>query len=299
MANLGFVGLGVMGSRMVKRFLDHGHAVTGYNRTKSKAGWLLEAGMTWAGSPRAVAEQVDIVFSMVTNTRAVEAITQGPDGILAGLGEGKIYVDMSTMSPAYSRELAAQVTRTGARMLDCPVSGSVITLEQGKLTAMVGGEKAVFDRAFPVLKDIGPKITHVGENGLAVTMKIATNLGLAVQMLAFGEAVLLAEKAGIEREVAVDVLTNSVIASPMVKYRGPFVLGHPDEAWFDCSMMQKDMLLALELGRELGVPLPTTAVTNEYLTAANAMGIGHYDFAVIFDVLARSAGIDPAKIITD
>ncbi len=299
MANLGFVGLGVMGSRMVKRFLDHGHAVTGYNRTKSKAGWLLEAGMTWAGSPRAVAEQVDIVFSMVTNTRAVEAITQGPDGILAGLGEGKIYVDMSTMSPAYSRELAAQVARTGARMLDCPVSGSVITLEQGKLTAMVGGEKAVFDRAFPVLKDIGPKITHVGENGLAVTMKIATNLGLAVQMLAFGEAVLLAEKAGIEREVAVDVLTNSVIASPMVKYRGPFVLGHPDEAWFDCSMMQKDMLLALELGRELGVPLPTTAVTNEYLTAANAMGIGHYDFAVIFDVLARSAGIDPAKIITD
>ncbi len=299
MANLGFVGLGVMGSRMVKRFLDHGHAVTGYNRTKSKAGWLLEAGMTWAGSPRAVAEQVDIVFSMVTNTRAVEAITQGPDGILAGLGEGKIYVDMSTMSPAYSRELAAQVTRTGARMLDCPVSGSVITLEQGKLTAMVGGEKAVFDRAFPVLKDIGPKITHVGENGLAVTMKIATNLGLAVQMLAFGEAVLLAEKAGIARDVAVDVLTNSVIASPMVKYRGPFVLGHPDEAWFDCSMMQKDMLLALELGRELGVPLPTTAVTNEYLTAANAMGIGHYDFAVIFDVLARSAGIDPAKIITD
>ncbi len=299
MANLGFVGLGVMGSRMVKRFLDHGHAVTGYNRTKSKAGWLLEAGMTWAGSPRAVAEQVDIVFSMVTNTRAVEAITQGTDGLIAGLGEGKIYVDMSTMSPAYSRELAAQVTRTGARMLDCPVSGSVITLEQGKLTAMVGGEKAVFDRAFPVLKDIGPKITHVGENGLAVTMKIATNLGLAVQMLAFGEAVLLAEKAGIAREVAVDVLTNSVIASPMVKYRGPFVLGHPDEAWFDCSMMQKDMLLALELGRELGVPLPTTAVTNEYLTAANAMGIGHYDFAVIFDVLARSAGIDPAKIITD
>ncbi len=299
MANLGFVGLGVMGSRMVKRFLDHGHAVTGYNRTKSKAGWLLEAGMTWAGSPRAVAEQVDIVFSMVTNTRAVEAITQGTDGLIAGLGEGKIYVDMSTMSPAYSRELAAQVARTGARMLDCPVSGSVITLEQGKLTAMVGGEKAVFDRAFPVLKDIGPKITHVGENGLAVTMKIATNLGLAVQMLAFGEAVLLAEKAGIAREVAVDVLTNSVIASPMVKYRGPFVLGHPDEAWFDCSMMQKDMLLALELGRELGVPLPTTAVTNEYLTAANAMGIGHYDFAVIFDVLARSAGIDPAKIITD
>jgi 3-hydroxyisobutyrate dehydrogenase-like beta-hydroxyacid dehydrogenase len=298
MANIGYVGLGVMGSRMTKRFMEHGHTVTGYNRTKSKAEWLLATGMQWADSPRAVAKQADIVFSMVTNTKAVEAITQGPEGIIAGLSEGKIYVDMSTMSPAYSRELAEQVKGTGARMLDCPVSGSVITLEQGKLTAMVGGDKEVFDRAYPVLKDIGPKVTHVGKNGLAVTMKIATNLGLAVQMLAFSEAVLLAEKAGIDREVAVDVLTNSVIASPMVKYRGPFVLQHPDEAWFDCTMMQKDMLLALELGRQLQVPLPTTAVTNEYLTTANGMGIGHYDFAIMFDVLAQMSGINKSKIIT-
>jgi len=298
MANIGYVGLGVMGSRMVKRFLDHGHQVTGYNRTRSKAEWLIDEGMKWADSPRDVAEKTDFIFSMVTNTQAVQAITQGPDGILSGLRENKIYIDMSTMSPAYSRELAEQVKATGARMLDCPVSGSVITLEQGKLTAMVGGEKEVFDRAYPVLKDIGPKITHVGENGLAVTIKIATNLQLAVQMLAFSEGILLAEKAGIAREVAVDVLTNSVIASPMVKYRGPFVLGHPDEAWFNCSMMQKDMLLALELGRDLKVPLPTTAITNEYLTAANGLGIGAYDFAVIFDVLARTAGIDPSEIIT-
>ncbi len=296
MANLGFVGLGVMGGRMVQRFLEHGHQVTGYNRTRAKAAWLLEAGMRWADTPRAVAEQSDLVFSMVTNTAAVAAITQGPAGIIAGLGPGKIYIDMSTMSPRYSRELAEQVKATGARMLDCPVSGSVITLEEGKLTAMVGGETAVFERAYPVLKDIGPKVTHVGGNGQAVSMKIATNLGLAVQMLAFGEAVLLAEKSGIERAVAVDVLTHSVIASPMVKYRGVFVLEHPDEAWFNCPMMQKDMQLALELGRELEVPLPTTALTNEYLTAANAMGLGHYDFAVIFDVLARMAGVDVATL---
>jgi len=292
MANVGFVGLGVMGSRMVKRFMDFGHTVTGYNRTRAKADWLIAGGMKWADSPRVVAEKTDITFSMVTNTKAVAAITQGPDGIIAGLTPGKIYVDMSTMSPHYSRELSKQVKETGARMLDCPVSGSVITLEQGKLTAMVGGEKETFDRAYPVLKDIGPKITHVGGNGLAVSMKIATNLGLAVQMLAFSEAVLLAEKSGIDRETAVDVLTHSVIASPMVKYRGPFVMGHPDEAWFDCTMMQKDMLLALEMGRELEVPLPTTAATNEFLTAANGMGLGHYDFAIMFDVLARMAGID-------
>lgn len=292
MANLGFVGLGVMGGRMVKRLLDAGHTVTGYNRTRSKSDWLIKVGMQWANSPREVAERAEVIFSMVTNTKAVQAIAQGPDGILAGLSGGKFYVDMSTMSPSYSKELADQVKVTGAKMLDAPVSGSVVTLEEGKLSIMVAGDKDAFEKILPILEDIGPKVTYVGSNGLAVAMKIATNLSLAVQMLAFSEGLLLAEKAGISRETAVEVLTHSVIASPMVKYRGPFVLGHPKEAWFDCNMMQKDMLLALELGRELDVPLPTTAATNEYLSAARGMGLGHYDFAIIFDVLARMAGVD-------
>jgi len=291
MANIGYVGLGVMGSRMVKRLLDAGHTVTGYNRTKEKCAWLIEAGLRWADTPRAVAEAADITFSMVTDTRAVQAITQGPNGIIAGLGPGKIYVDMSTMSPAYSRELAKQVAACGAQMLDAPVSGSVITLEQGKLSIMVGGPEDAFRKAEPVLKEIGPKVTHVGGNGLAVSMKIAINLSLAVQMLAFSEGILLAEKSGISRETAVDVLTHSVIGSQMVQYRGPFVLKMPEEALFDCTMMQKDMLLAMELGRHLDVPLPTTAVTNEFLTAARGMGLGKQDFAVIFEVLARMSGI--------
>lgn len=296
MAKIGYVGLGSMGARMADRLLSKGHTVIGYNRTKSKVDWLIEKGLQWANSPCEVAEQVDIVLSMVTDTKAVEAITQGPDGILAGLSAGKIYIDMSTMSPDYSRELAEQVKKTGAQMLDAPVSGSVITLLEGKLSVMVGGEKEAFEKALPVLQDIGPKVTHVGDNGLAVTMKIATNLGLAVQMLAFSEAVLLAEKAGISRETAVDVLENSVIGSPMVKYRGPFVLGHPEEVLFNCWMMQKDMNLALELGQKLKVPLPTTATTNEYLTAAIATGIGQFDFSIIFDVLARTAGIEESKL---
>ena len=217
MANLGYVGLGVMGGRMAKRLMDAGHTVTGYNRTKSKADWLLEAGMQWADSPRAVAQAADIVFSMVTNTKALRAITGGPDGILAGLEPGKIYVEMSTVAPAVSQELAAQVSELGAQMVDAPVSGSVETLEQGKLSVMVGGDPDVFEQIKPILLDIGPKATYVGANGLAVTMTIATNLSLAVQMLAFSEGVLLAAKSGISREVAVEVLTNSVIASPMVK----------------------------------------------------------------------------------
>ena len=290
MANVGFVGLGVMGSRMVKRLLEAGHAVTGYNRTKSKAQWLVDAGMKWADTPRAAAQAGEFVFSMVTNTEALQAVTTGADGILAGLSANKIYIDMSTVSPSTSRELAKQVESKGAQMLDAPVSGSVITLEEGKLSIMVGGNRSALERARPILEAIGPKVTHVGGNGLAVSMKIATNLSLAVQMLAFSEGVLLAEKSGIPRETAVEVLLNSVIASPMVKYRGPFVLKMPDEAWFDVNMMQKDMLLALEMGRQLEVPLPTTAITNQMLTAARGMGLAEKDFAILFEALTRMAG---------
>jgi len=280
-----------MGSRMAKRLLDAGHDVTGYNRTKSKAQWLLDAGMKWGNTPRAVAEASDMVFTMVTNTEALRAVTEGADGILAGLSTGKTYVDMSTVSPAAIRATAKQVAAKGAEMLDAPVSGSVITLEEGKLSFMVGGKREAFEKVLPILQAIGPKATHVGGNGLAVSMKIATNLSLAVQMLAFSEGVLLAEKSGIARVTAVEVLLNSVIASPMVKYRGPFVLKMPDEAWFDVNMMQKDMLLALEMGRQLDVPLPTTAITNQMLTTARAMGLAEKDFAIMFEVLARMAGV--------
>jgi len=291
MANLGFIGLGVMGSQMVSRLLDKGHAVTGYNRTRAKAQLLIDRGMKWANSPRAVAAAADVTFAMVTNVAALEAIAYGADGILAGLGPGKTFVDISTVSPAASRALAAKVREKGADMVDAPVSGSVITLQEGKLSVMVGGRRETFERLKPLLMDIGPKVTYVGDNGLALSMKLATNLSLAVQMLAFCEGVLLAEKSGIARETAVEVLTHSAIASPMIQYRGPFVLRMPEEAWFDVNMMQKDMLLAMELGRQLNVPLPTTAASNEFLTAARGMGWEKKDFAVVFDVLAQMSGV--------
>ncbi len=291
MAKIGFIGLGVMGSQMVNRLLGKGHTVTGYNRTRSKAQWLVEKGMTWADSPGAVANSSDYIFAMVTNASATQAISEGPAGFLAGLSAGKIFIDMSTISPAASRALAAKVRALGADMVDSPVSGSVITLQEGKLSVMVGGSKGTFEKIKPLLLDIGPKVTHVGDNGLALSMKIATNLSLAVQMLAFSEGVLLAEKSGIAREIAVDVLTHSAIASPMIQYRGPFVLQQPEEAWFDVNMMQKDMVLAMDLGRQLDVPLPTTAVSNEFLTAARGMGWTKYDFACVFDVLASMSGV--------
>ena len=300
MANLGFVGLGVMGGLMAQRLLEKGHNLTGYNRTRSKAQPLIDKGMKFAETPRAVAQAADVIFSSVANSAVLTSIVEGPDGILAGMSRGKIFVDMSTVGVATSRALAAKVREKGADMLDAPVSGSVATLKVGRMSLIVAGKRESFDRIKPLLEDFsdqpaaggqGPKVTYVGENGLALVMKIATNSNLAVQMLAFSEAVLLAEKSGIPRQTAVDVLTHSAIASPMVQYRGPFVLKLPETAWFDVNMMQKDMLLALELGRQVDVPLPTAAAANEMLTSARAIGLVHEDFAVMFDALAKMSGV--------
>jgi 3-hydroxyisobutyrate dehydrogenase-like beta-hydroxyacid dehydrogenase len=291
MATVGFVGLGVMGGTVTKLLLDAGHTVHGYNRTREKAQWLVERGVVLEATPREVAEKVDVVFSMVTNTKALDAIATGPDGILAGLREGQIWVDSTTGSPSNSRRLAADVEALGARLLDAPISGAPISLEQRKASLMVGGDEDAFRRVEPLLRDIAPVVRRIGDNGQALLMKIAINLSLHVQMVAYSEGLLIAEKGGIDRETAVEAMLSSVIASPMIAYRGPFVLEQPEEAWFDCDMMQKDMLLALEAGRELDVPMPTTAVSNELLTAARGMGLGHYDFAVVYDVLAAMSGV--------
>jgi len=292
MANLGFVGLGVMGGRVAKRLLDAGHQVTGYNRTRSKASWLVDEGLILVGTPRAVAEASQTTFTMVSDTAALQAVVEGPDGILAGLGPGKVYVDMSTVSPRATRELATRVAMTGAAMLDAPVSGSVATLESGQLSIMVGGEDAVLARVRPVLTAIGPKVIHVGGNGQAMLMKTAINLNLAVQLTAFSEGLLIAEKGGIPRDVAIQSMLASVIASPSLAYRAPFVAELPKEAWFDVRMMQKDLQLALETGREAGVPMPTTSTVNELLSACRGLGMEKEDFAAIYHVLARLSGLD-------
>jgi 3-hydroxyisobutyrate dehydrogenase-like beta-hydroxyacid dehydrogenase len=292
MAQLGFVGLGAMGSRAAKRLLDAGHTVIGYNRTRARAQWLLDAGMQWGDTPRNVAERTDVVFSMVTDNAALREVTDGPDGILAGLGRGKVYCDMSTVSPTLSRALAGRVKEKGAQMLDVPVSGSPITMEQGKATLLVGGDQATFEGVKPLLLNIGAKADYIGGNGQGLVMKLAINLNLPVQLQAFSEGVLLAERGGIPREKAVEVLLDTVIASPGLKIRGPFALKMPEHALFDVDMMQKDLVLAQEVSREENVPLPTTAVVNELLTTARALGLAEQDFAALFQVLAHMAGLN-------
>ena len=292
---LGFVGLGAMGGRKARRLLEGGFALHGYNRTPAKAADLVAAGMTLAASPREVAERAEAVFTMVTDDAALEAVTRGPQGIVAGLRPGAILIEMSTVSPAVIHRLAGDVAARGGALLDAPVSGSPATLDAGQLSFMVGGDPAVLERARPFLTAIGPTVTHVGAVGLAKSMKIAVNQGLAVQMLSFAESVLLAEKAGIARERAVEVLLKSVVASPMVKYRGPFVLGMPADAWFDVDMIQKDMRLALDMAHASAVSLPSVALTYELLTAAKGLGLAKFDFAILFDLLAQMANLPPSK----
>lgn len=291
--SIGWIGLGTMGGRIVARLLGQGESVVGWNRTRSKADWLEPLGLEVVPTPRAVAEQASIVFSMLTDAKAVQEVVRGDDGLLAGMREGSILVEMSTIDPDASRALARDVQNAGGRMLDCPVSGGVGAVAGGDLSLMVGGDEATVEAVRPTLDVIGKRVSHVGDNGQALVMKIAINLSLAVQMTAYSEGVLLAEKSGIPREKAVDALLNSAVASPMLRHRGPAVLAGqlPDPAWFNCRMMQKDLLLALELARACEVTLPTTALANQLMTAGRAMGVGEEDFSVVFHVLARLCGL--------
>ena len=290
--DIGFVGLGVMGRGIVPRLLAAGHRVTGWNRTRDKASALVKAGMAFAETPRAAAEVSEVVLSIVTDGAAVREVALGPDGILAGLKHGGIYADMSTIAPEASRGVAAEFAKAGRVMLDAPLSGSPVTLEQGSASVMVGGDAAAFEKIKPVLLAIGPKVTHIGGNGLACQMKIAVNLLLMVEVIAFGEAVALAEKGGVAREVAVDAILKSVAAAPVLGYRGPFILEGrmPAVPLADVTLQQKDMLLALELGRKLGSPVPLAAAANEMMNACRGLGIDHRDFVTAHEVYRRLGG---------
>ena len=290
--NLGFVGLGAMGELIVPRLMAAGHKVTGWNRTRAKAEPLIAQGMAYAATPREVAQASEMVFSIVTDSTAVKTVALGKDGIIAGLKKGGIYIDMSTIEPDVSREVAAEFAKLGAVMLDGPLSGSPVTVKAGNASVMIGGDEAAFERAKPVLLAIGPKVTRIGGNGLACQMKIAVNLLLMVEVICFGEAVALAEKGGVSREIAVDAILKSVAASPVLGYRGPFILEGkmPAVPLADVTLQQKDMILALNLGRKLGSPVPLAAAANEMMNACRGLGIDANDFVVAHQVYQRLGG---------
>jgi 3-hydroxyisobutyrate dehydrogenase-like beta-hydroxyacid dehydrogenase len=290
MRTVGFVGLGRMGARIAARLIAAGYEVHGYNRTASRASELVEQGLVLHDRPSVAVQQADVVFTMVTDTEALHAVADGSHGILSGLRRGAVWVDLSTVDLAHSRQLAEQVQALGARMLDAPVSGSVPAAEAGDLTMFVGGDHDAYERVLPVLEQFAASVLHVGGNGQALALKLAVNISLAVQTLAFGEGVLLAQSAGIDPELAVKAFVESAVGSPMLKARGPLLLDRPEEPWFTIELMHKDLRLALEHGRDLEVPLPTTALANELFSAARAQGRRDEDVIAITDVLAKLAG---------
>jgi len=289
MTTLGFVGLGHMGGNMAARFLAAGYSVFGESRDRGHAQDLVHEGLSWRDTPREVAEAADVLFTSLPDDDVLELVASGANGILAGLAAEKVWVDMSTVSPQASRELAERVHALGAAMLDAPVSGSVPQVQAGTLTIMVGGDEQAYERVEPILRELGTP-THIGENGQGLVLKLAINISLAVQMLAFAEGLLLAERAGVDRKLAVDVMTQSAIASPMLKARAALLFDLPEEAWFDVRLMQKDIVLALDAARALHVPLPSAAAADELLTVARALGYERRDLASLFEVLAQLAG---------
>jgi 3-hydroxyisobutyrate dehydrogenase-like beta-hydroxyacid dehydrogenase len=292
MTTIGFVGLGAMGAPLAGRLLD-GNQVYGTNRTRAKAEPLIERGLRWRDTPREVAAAADVVFSMVTDDTALAAITDGQDGILAGLRPGTVYVEMSTVSPSASQELAARVLATGATMIDAPVSGSVPAAQSGSLSIMVGGSESAFRAVEPLLRGLGSTITHVGGNGKGLLLKLAINISLAAQMLAFSEGLLLAEHGGIDPELAARAMTASAIGSPMLQVRAPLALDLPEHAWFDMRLMHKDIRLALAAARAGNVPLPAATTADAVLSRAEQLGYGRRDIAGLFAVLDQLAGAEP------
>jgi 3-hydroxyisobutyrate dehydrogenase-like beta-hydroxyacid dehydrogenase len=292
LVNIGIVGLGAMGQVIVRRLLAAGYTVTGWNRSRERAAPLIERGMRVAESPAAVAAASEVTFSIVTDGAAVKAVALGENGVLAGIQPGAVYVDMGTISPEVTREVAAAFAERGFRMLDAPLSGSPVTVQQGNASLMIGGDKAAFERIEPVLRAIGPKVTYIGASGQAVMMKLAVNLLLMVEVIAFGEAVALAEKGGVSREIALDAVLKSVTAAPVLGYRGPFILDGkmPAVPLADVTLQQKDMLLVLEMARKLGSPAPLAAAANEMMNACRGLGLDRNDFVIAHEVYRRLGG---------
>jgi 3-hydroxyisobutyrate dehydrogenase-like beta-hydroxyacid dehydrogenase len=299
-SKVGWLGTGEMGGLIARRLAEQGCSVVAWNRTRERAAALEPLGVEVVDTPHEVAERTTAIFAMLTDARAVREVITGAAGVLSGLMPGAIVVDMSTIAPDASRALAAEVAAAGGVMLDCPVSGGIGAAPSGDLSLMVGGDRDAADTVRPILDIIGKRVTHMGDNGQALVMKIAINVSLAVQMLAFSEGVLLAELNGVERSVAVEATLNSAVSSPMLRHRGPAVLpgALPDPAWFNCGMMQKDLLLALEMARASGLPMPSTALVNEWMTACRGSGRGSEDFSVVFHALAEQAGVSELEPVT-
>jgi 3-hydroxyisobutyrate dehydrogenase-like beta-hydroxyacid dehydrogenase len=291
MQKVGFIGLGLMGGPMAANIARAGHPLAVYNRTASKADEVKGLGAQVATSPREVAENSEVIVTMLSDAPAVEAVLVGEDGLLAGARVGAVLIDMSTVAPDQTKDLAEMVEAAGMKMLDAPVYGSTGPAKDGTLGIMVGGEKAVFDAQQDLLGVMGKNIFYMGPQGSGAMVKLCFNLVVAAQILSLAEAMALAAKGGLNLEEVGEVITSSGISSNLIERKvGNMAEGNFPPA-FPLKHMHKDLGLMVQTGVAVDVALPATGVTHQIYTAAKARGHGDEDFSAIYAVLAQMASI--------
>ncbi len=278
---VGFIGLGIMGYPMAQNLIEAGYELVLYNRTREKAEDLAEGGAEVAGSPKEVAEQSDIVVTMLPDSPQVEEVVAGEDGVLEGIQEGALLVDMSTISPLVTEEIAAQVQEHGASMLDAPVSGGQPGAEGGTLSIMVGGSEEDFERARPLFDVMGSASTHVGPTGTGQVVKACNQIVVALTIEAVSEALVLGSKAGVEPEKVIEALSGGLAGSAVMEAKKEKFFDHDFDPGFKVELHHKDLGIALAAGREYGVTLPVTAVVDQMLEALKVRGRGDQDHSAI------------------
>jgi len=289
MQRIGFIGIGLMGQHMARHLMAAGHPLTVWNRTKNKAQELLSAGAAWADSPKALAQNSEVVITMVTDSAASEAVSCGPDGILEGAHVGLTLIDMGSIAPEMSRAIAERARAKGVRMLDAPVTGNPKVAAAGKLGVMVGGKLETFKDCLPIFEKMAVKIVYAGENGMGTTLKLINNLILGVAVEAVSEALVLAVKAGIDPQKVIDITSVGGARTAAMETRGPRMIRRDFSAGFSTSNMYKDLTGVMKLADECGVSLPAASISREILRAAKTQGKGDLDSCCVMTVLEALA----------
>ncbi len=287
---IGFVGLGIMGGPMAKNLMEADYELVLYNRTKEKAEEIAGDGATVADSPREVAENSDIIITMLPDSPQVEVILAGEGGVLEGLGEGSLVVDMSTISPVVTKVLAEKVEERGASMLDAPVSGGDVGAQQGELSIMVGGSEEDFERARPLFDVMGRAATHVGPVGAGQVVKACNQIVVALTIEAVSEALVLGSKAGVKPEKVVEALSGGLAGSAVMEAKKEKFFDHDFDPGFRVELHHKDLGIALAAGREYGVTLPVTAIVDQMLQDLRMRGRGDRDHSALLTLIEDSSG---------
>ena len=273
MEKIGFIGLGGMGKPMATNLIKKGYSLTVWNRTRYKMDDLLEMGAQGAESPKEVAQKSDIVITMVADSPDVEEVILGPNGVKDGVSEGMIVIDMSTISPQVTRQIAEVLSEVGVKMLDAPVSGGDIGAKQGTLSIMVGGQKDVFEKCLPIFETLGKRITHMGGNGMGQATKLCNQVICGLNIQAVCEGLMLGAKSGLDLNKLLEVVTAGAAGSWMLSNLGPKMLKNDFEPGFKIIHQQKDLRLALSAASDLGLPLPGTALVQQMLRAVEVEGM--------------------------